>query len=151
MTPENALNETTLTWLNKSDKSKALSFGRRNGKKLYLCQTNFKGSIIVGELQEGEMCYIIFNNQTKAISNYKLLGGKPDILWAANEFSKTYKLIKGSFMKGERTSSAICRTIYQNKIYLGLASEFWRCQISVNKRRVEARGLQLLYGEKQKQ
>lgn len=149
ITEKNALDNTRLAWLPKKDIEKAISFGQRKNKPLYICQTNLHGNTISGEVVGNGPCVIGYNGKLYFKNTYQVLAGKAKVFWAASDYTKPNTLVKGTFFKNSGENYAICRTIYNNEIYLGRAlSQYWRCLITSDNKIIEARGMQMLYTKK---
>jgi hypothetical protein len=144
--PETALSGTKLKWTSNQEESKPLVLGSRNGKNLYACQAHIAKSIVGGESPDKNSCRVNFEGREFLFKHFKLLEGHSPILWTASNYTKEYRLVRSTFLQDPVRAFALCRTIYQNKIYLGHSKPgYWRCQIIVNDEPVSAQGLQLLY------
>ena len=111
--------------------------GYRDNHPIYACRTKLKGVYYAGELYQGR-CHVIVNALPKIIKNYNYLAGPGAIIWRQSGLH--INTGKSFFVRTNNKTPYVyfCRTIYNNKIYVGTIKENdFRCRILAGNTQVD--------------
>jgi len=121
-----ALEAAGITWANSSKLNSAIVLGYRGKDPLYACRIEYDHKWILGELFQNK-CSIVITNTVKQSSTFQVLTGQTEkIGWdpAYSPAASSTPLGGEVIIDKERkqvyySRDYICRTIYNNHIYLG--------------------------------
>ncbi len=139
----------------KQSKKGGVTLAIQNNKAFSVCRTKINKQFLPGILIQ-QKCTVLSNNGLVSAINYETLSGKASKLVWMRWFNRYYLVNPTSAIPvainiKDKNISFICRTIYKNRLYLGISSLKDRsCRIVVNNKIVKTNALQYLYLQKKK-
>jgi len=142
------LTSSNILW--QDNATNALTLAVQNNQKFSICRTKINNDFLPGIMQK-KQCQIISGKTLMNVNNFQILSGPENVLiwqsWLDNySMVNKYGPIPVVVSLEHNDLQFICRTIYNNQVYLGIYSlKNSQCRIIVNHTFVKTTALKYLY------